>query len=604
MRARGLVAALYLLTLPGSEVWAQVARVSLSRNSPSARPALSLPGSEFKTLPASAPGLAPKGLRPALGAPTVDQSAASAGEAAQATLAHEAPGVVEASARVFAPAAPSRPVEAGAAPSVILESAGLDAVEVAARPGSLESDAGRVDFTVHGPGRLGTDAPVVPGGEAPESSGRSGLTKGGETPRGPPEKGKLGAYLAGSFMTQLSHGGLMVTLPLVLMQITSSLSAVSFVSAVATGMDAVGTLIGGRLGRKFSPRALLIGANLVRAAALALIPAALAFGVLTVPLAGAVYAADSLARGVADTAANTAPMALVGKSKQSLDGMNARIQAAMETGSVVGPLVVGGLLFLGKAAAAWVVPLAFVATAAAFLFMPKSPENPGAAPAPAQPQAKPRPGLLAWGALRALKTDRMLWAAFVGAIAFNLFSLRGLIPAFFAGSFLGNDHMTPWLAAACGLGGGVAALVYHKLHRKMSTAAWLKWGAAGLAVLALGWLPGNFAVMLGTFFAFALGNVLTRLSLASVIQSRIPQGEESSVMGLLRFTGSIASTAIKLLVGLIFAVTTSDWAGFAILGVLLAAAALAQLSLSGKMARLEEKTAPKKSPDVGLNPDP
>lgn len=600
MRIRGLVVALYLVTLPGPEVWAQVARVSLSRNSPAARPALSLPGSEFRKLPASAPGLPGAGLRPALGAPEVDAPAASAGPEAQAPVGLGSPGVVEASARDLRPAAPVG-TAAAAAVSAVLESAGLDAAELTVRPGSAESDSGRADFTLNGSGALGDWAPAVAGGEVPESSGRSGLTKGGETPRGPPEKGKLGAYLAGSFMTQLAHGGLMVTLPLVLMQITSSLSAVSFVSAVATGMDAVGTLIGGRLGRKFSPRALLIGANLARAAALTIIPAALAFGVLTVPLAGAVYAADSLARGVADTAANTAPMALVGKSKDSLDGMNARIQAAMETGSVVGPLVVGGLLFLGQAAAAWVVPLAFVATAGAFLFMPKAPQ-PAAAVAQAPP--KLRPGLMAWGALRALKADRMLMAAFVGAIAFNLFSLRGLIPAFFAESFLGNAHMTSWLAAACGLGGGVAALVYHKLHRKMGTGAWLRWGAAGLGVLALGWLPGNFVVMMGTFFAFALGNVLTRLSLASVIQSRIPRGEESAVMGLLRFTGSIASTAIKLLVGLIFAVTASDWAGFAILGVLLAAAALAQLSLSGKMARLEEKSAAKKAPDVGLNPDP
>ena len=489
---------------------------------------------------------------------------------------------------------------------------GRTAKKILFKPSSLESDDGRADFTALTAPSASAAIPALSQGTFPDA-GRARLapaalangasdgensvpTAASAAPNAAPPA-KTWHYLAGVFMGQVANNALQVALPLVLLKITSSLSTVGFATAMAAAMDAAGTLIGGRLAARVHPKKLLAGAAAGRALTLALIPAFWAGGLGLAPILG-VYMIDSLIRGVADTARNTMPMALAGKGKTALDGLNSRYQTAFESGGLLGPFVMGGLLaWTGLASANWMIPVAFAAAAAFFLLMPRGRLDQANADAPGAAA-----GTFS-GSLRLLRKSPVLRLAMLATLLVTVYPLKGVLPALFAKNILGAPDQTAWLVGAFGLGGVLGSLLYGRLYKKISAPAWLKWGAAGVLVFAAAMAPHAFLPMaLGCLF-FAVTNVMARVSVASTLQSSIPQGAEGPVMGLARFSGNMMSVALKFGVGLAFAVASPSHA-FLIIGAGLAAVAAAQLWLSRRLTVVALAGALAAATKPGLKPAP
>ncbi|MFI5363827.1 MAG: hypothetical protein ACHQ49_17840, partial [Elusimicrobiota bacterium] len=139
---RALIAALYLITIPGASAWAQVAQ------------AVRVPAA-LSSLPLAAPVLtAPLGVPApsfgALGAPSlagVPALSAAPAAAANTTSAAAAPSAAVLAAAPALSAAP-RLAAVDDAPSSLsaARSSAFAASDVAARPGAAESDSARVDF--------------------------------------------------------------------------------------------------------------------------------------------------------------------------------------------------------------------------------------------------------------------------------------------------------------------------------------------------------------------------------------------------------------------------------------------------------------------------
>ncbi len=497
-----------------------------------------------------------------------------------------------------------------------LAALGKIARRLVSKPASPESDRNRADFTVspEPTQAIAVGAPAAQ--DALSGAPASGLlpadaSSGGgaakavpaESPSAPEGAApKAWHYLTGIFMSQMAANALQVALPLVLLKLTSALSAVGFATALAGGMDALGTLVGGRLARHIHPKTLLAAAAAGRAATLALIPLFWTGGLGLAPILG-VYLADSLIRGVADTARNTAPMALVGKNKPALDKLNARYQTAFELGGLSGPFLMGALLSLtGLAAANWMIPAAFAAASGLFFLMPR-----GRADRILEPGQEIEHGTFL-NSLRLIGKNPGLRLAMLATLLVTVYPLKSVLPALFAKNILGAPNDTAWLVGAFGLGGVLGSLLYGRLYKKIPAPAWLKWGAGGVLAFAAAMAPHAFLPMALGCLVFAMTNVMSRISVASTLQSNIPYGAEGSVMGLTRFSGNLMSAALKFGVGLAFAFASPVHAFMAVgLGLGLVAASqlwlsrrLAAVALAGVVAAARPAAAPKNFSAHGL----
>ena len=266
------------------------------------------------------------------------------------------------------------------------------------------------------------------------------MRNGSETPA------QIRAYLMGTFGSQVANNALQVTLPLLVLQLSDSLSAVAFITALTTAVDTGGTLLGGWFSGRLHPRMLLIVSTAIRAVTLALIPIFWAAGLLTLDVAVGLFLLDSLARGVADTARNTMPLVLVERSKEALDWLNSRYQTVFELGAVAGPFLVGGLLIgFGAIMANWLVPVAFAAAAAAYLLIPKTAQAPKR-----QEEFGSTPGLRK--SVNLIASNPSLRLAFTATLLLTLYPLKALLPALFADSILKAPEQVSWLAGLFGLG--------------------------------------------------------------------------------------------------------------------------------------------------------
>jgi hypothetical protein len=397
------------------------------------------------------------------------------------------------------------------------------------------------------------------------------------------------AFLAGVFAAQVANNALIVSLPLVLLNLGQSIATVGFVTTLTTGIDMSGALVSGWLTHYFSTETVLKQSTWTRCLALLLIPTLLTMGGLTLSTAVALYVVDALARGVADTARNTLPVALVGKSKEALDELNAQARAAFNLGGIVGPALVG-LVFI-KAfpnGGHWLVAGVFAAAAVIYQFIPSTSAAAGPAAAPSLPGIE---------TYRRFLCDR--WQRIALAVSVLLAlppALRALIPTAFADLILHSTKYSAWLTLAFGLGGSIGAFAYKRLHGSFDGSGWLKWGGAGAAAMALGLMTRSFASMFAAIFAYAMLNELAYVSLTTDIQRRAPQGSEADAMGLLRFSANGTSMLARLLIGLVFTAAAAPGQALALIGGGMAAAGAAVLWSS---SRLREAAVPEEAPEGG-----
>jgi len=546
---RTLIAALYLISIPGPSAWAQAYRAARVPAN------LSIP---IMLVPQSAPALSASPLGAA--APSLAPSLAASAFAPAAAPAPALPAL---------PAASLPSVEHAPSALATARAAGSSAVEMAAHPRDAETDRARAN-AFDGVRHAEDSTP-------PATASAPGLRTSGLTPPAPRSSPRLTGYLSGTFGAQLASNALQVTMPLLFLKITGSAAAAAFAVTIGSAFDAAGTLAGGWLTDRVRARPVLIGTTLARGAAMAALPVLALTGGLTLPAVAAAYLVECFSRGIADTARNTLPSELSGRDDGLLKTILAKNQTFFEAGGVAGPFLAGALIAglggVASAAALWLAPAAFAAVTIAYLSMPKT-EAAAASPAPGDTAAPaPRKKIDGW----------MGWALAATALL-TLYPLKGLLPAIFATQVLHDAPSAAWLVGLFGVGGVLGSLAYGRWNKSVSTRAWLVSGGIGGLALAAAFLPGAFWPAAAGVLVFSAANVAARLALNASIQTRAAPGTAGTAMGSARFTANMTGLGIRFFSGLAFTAALAPAASFWLVGGGVALAAGTQLFVSGRLA--------------------
>jgi dTMP kinase len=555
-----LMAALYLLTIPGPAAWAQTARMA-AVPSTTLSPIVVLSGF-------SAPLASPSSMSaPALNMPGgMHAPSAFAAPAAVAVSARALPLAVAAPALAAAPLR-AAPMDAPRAADSV-RSAAVSAGELAARPAGGEIDAVKADFADGVRARPDAAEPVAAPAAAPRRW-YSLLSKPTPGPRGP----RLAGYLGGTFGAQLASNALQVTMPLLFLKITGSAATAAFAVTIGSAFDAAGTLVGGWLTDRVRAKPVLIGTTIARGAAMAALPILALTSGLTLPLVAAAYLVECFARGIADTARSTLPSELSGRDDGLLKKILAKNQSFFEAGGVAGPFIAGALIAglggVASASALWLAPVAFAAVTIAYLAIPKTAKL--AASAETVPAAP-------------VKTfDGWMRYALVATALLTLYPLKGLLPAIFATSVLHDAPSAAWLVGLFGVGGFLGSLAYGRWNKSVSSRRWLVAGAAGTIALAVAFLPGAFLPAALGVLLFAATNVAARLALNAAIQTRAAPGQAGKAMGAARFTANLTGLGVRFLAGLAFTAAVAPSLSFWLVGGGVAVAGTTLALMAGRL---------------------
>lgn len=399
----------------------------------------------------------------------------------------------------------------------------------------------------------------------------------GETGRLP-----VTGYLAGVLISQVANNAMHLAQPLLIAQLSGSLSFAAFFSSIETGIDMTATFVGGWPTDRFGPRRMMVGATLLRAACLSVIPLAWIGGWLTLPVALAAYALDSMMRGFADTGVHALPLELAEGDRAELKRLNARYELVFDLGAVAGPAGLALLMvYAGGPAGHVAIPLGFVAGALAYAAIPPAKLS----PARRLEQAVGRPIGGSWRGLRLIASHPRLLLSTLGLAALNIYPLRKLLSAFFAKAILVMPAAAGWVGAVFGVGGALGSVLYEKLGARVSAAAWVACGAAGVAGLAVGWIPGSLAPMLAAVLFFSVANVGARLSMTVRLQEDTPAELAGGVTAVMRWGQQVVSMLLKVALGAAFAMGAGPRQAFAVVGLALVVVSLAQVALALKLRR-------------------
>lgn len=389
----------------------------------------------------------------------------------------------------------------------------------------------------------------------------------------------LGGFLGGVLLSQIVNNALHLAQPLLMSHLTGSLGWAAFFTSAETGVHMGGTFLGGWPCDKIGSRRLLILSTFLRGAALALIPAAWAFGRLNIPVAVIAYTLDALVRGLVDTAVHALPLELAERDRAELDRLNARYELAFDLGGVIGPV---GLAVLMTRSDGWLPHAAiaggFVLSALAFAWVPKA----------ASARRASRPAVQAGGTregLRLVLADPALRWSCLGLALINLYPLRKLMSAFFAKAILMKPAYAGWVGAAFGLGGIAGSLVFSVRGGRTSGRRWIAAGALGTLALAGAWIPGGLAPMIGGVFVFATLNAAARLSMTGSLQDGTPLEAAGGVTAVARGASNAVSVSLKFLLGAAFALGAAPRSAFALVGAGLAVIAAIQFVLASRLSR-------------------
>lgn len=396
-----------------------------------------------------------------------------------------------------------------------------------------------------------------------------------------PRRNPLGGFVAGVLSSQIVNNGLHIIQPLLIMELSGSLALAAFVATAETGVHMLGTLSSGGTVDRLGSRRVLILATLGRAASLALVPLAWAFGGLTLTWALCAYTLDAFVRGFIDTSVHALPLCLAEGDRVELDRLNTSYEFAFDLAAVIGPLLLGALLLSEQGFAAHVaIPIGFAAAALLYTLVP--PDRVG--PAAAHKDAK-KPSWLDWDGWRRVAADRRLLVPVLGLAMFNLFPLRKVWSAFFAKAILKNAASAGWIGAAFGLGGVIGAVIYARAGRRVSTQGWVYLGAAGTAALAVGWIPGALWPMIAAAAAFGLFNACAELALLRDLGEHAPAGMIGRVVSVARVGTSSASVGLKGLMAAAFAAGAGAYAAFSFVGAGLGVMVMIQVAVASRLSR-------------------
>lgn len=386
---------------------------------------------------------------------------------------------------------------------------------------------------------------------------------------------RIAGYLGGVFLTQIVDSAMHLAQPLLLAKLSGSLGGAAFFSAFDTGIHMLGTYIGGWPTEMFGARRVLIVATFLRAVALAGIPIMMLGGILSLWWAMGLYTLEALIRGFVDTSVHTIPLELARHRPDQLDRINSRYELTFDLGGVAGPLMLGGMMIWGgKVIPHIIIPVGFVLSSIAYLFVPEGTGTGGKAHASHHAHGG------SWAGIKYILTRRSLLITCIGLMSFNIYPLRKLLSAFFAKGLLHKSSASGQIGAAFALGGVVGALIYALTKHKKSGGVWVALGAVGTFFLALGWLPANLWVMTAVVFLFAVTNVCARLTLTRKRQELTPLEHAGGVTSASQFGVNAVSVVVKALVGAAFSAGWGTYGAFAVVGGILGLLGVGQLFLA------------------------
>jgi MFS family permease len=368
----------------------------------------------------------------------------------------------------------------------------------------------------------------------------------------------------------------LIALPWITLQLTGSGLALGSVLMVAAVPRLIFMLLGGALTDRFSPRALMLVSNAVRALLAATLAGLLFADALTLP---ALYIC-SFAFGLIDAFFHPAMLAIVPRlvEPEQLEPSNAVLQGTGQLSGVVGPALAGLLVAAGGSAAAFALDTATFAFATLMLALIR----PTALPAPTEDATssddKPRPKLLGSIAagLREMWSDPPMRLFLLLIVVINFVLIGPItigIPALaalrFAGSAAGFGAMMATYGAGAVL--GTVAAGARGTPRRMGMLLLGGVAALGIGLACLGLAP-NVAAAAAVLGAMGIGISFVNVNIISWLQRRSPPALLGRVMSVVMLAVFGLDPLSRVVAGLAVDVSTPGL--FVVAGALLALIAL------------------------------
>jgi|GEM_PF-7055151 len=358
-------------------------------------------------------------------------------------------------------------------------------------------------------------------------------------------------FSTGVFFAQLGGNALNVLLPIWILTLIhkspTSLAVVLFVFAL---FDTLGTFAGGFVLRRISCSRMVLYASLVRFVTAfifaALYSAGMLPGNLWVWLCG-LFAADSLAKGIADTGRYTMPLELVDDPRLQLQKVNGILQSFFELGAVIGPVLVGLMFVFGQAEiAAWLLAFLFAGSSVFFFLLYRQSDGLSAASTKqttdlknSTKQATLRPPQNTMGLKVLLALQGLL----------TIYPMRALLPAIFAVEVFGSAELTAWFAAALGLGGVFGSKFYAWVGNKLEMRYQIQLAGISLGLLSTVLVSKSLPLHFAGYFVFMFFNTSARLAILSEVQL-----VSTMAISQLRLVANSSSMAVKIGLGALLAI--------------------------------------------------
>ncbi len=355
-------------------------------------------------------------------------------------------------------------------------------------------------------------------------------------------------FYVGQTFSYAGDGLRLIAIPLLVYHLTGSALSVGLTYALELGPFALFGLVGGSLADRVDRRALMIGADVVRFAILALFASGYAFGFLTIGMLYAGIVVISLAAAVFMGGQASAIPYLLGKDRAT-QAMSALLAAEQTSEMLLPPI--GGAFFalVGPLPALAINAATYLISQASLALVPTlGPENPSGAPSPRIIAADIAIGFRFLWNDRAMRTFAML------SLALNFFGLMAgasLIP-FLKREFGATDLVVGYAFGLGAIGSIVGSYVAGRVP-----ATW-PFGRVMIVAYALDgtlFVPVMFTHNLVVAVAFlALTNACVLFEIAQIVGWRmrvIPAELVGRVFGVARLIVLIGTVPGALLGGLL-----------------------------------------------------